>query len=158
MRWIWIDRFEKIEKGSYCKGLRSVGRSEGALSDYYPCYPFMPSSFMIEMMAQVGGVLVGATIDFKKEVVLAKVNQAKFPQMVTPPDLLEIEAELKDESDSGALTDCKITSSGKLIARASIFFALFDQLSENGKRGAVFSKDFMETYAIQQLIEEPSRA
>jgi 3-hydroxyacyl-[acyl-carrier-protein] dehydratase len=152
MRWILIDRYETIQKGKYAKGLRGITRSEGALVNHYPCYPVMPSSLLIEMMAQVGGILAGATVNFQKEVILAKLSDAEFMKPVAPPALLEIEAALTEQGDHGMLTDCKISSAGQLVAKANIFFALFDQFGENGQGSLVFSRDFLETYAIRELV------
>jgi 3-hydroxyacyl-[acyl-carrier-protein] dehydratase len=91
MRWILVDQFTHIEKGQSARGVRAFTRSEAAVSDLYPCYPVMPPTLILEMMAQVGGILVGSTIDFGKEVVLAKITDAEFSAAVTPPALFEIE-------------------------------------------------------------------
>lgn len=156
MRWILIDRFERIDKGKYAKGLRSVTRSEGALVDQYPCYPVMPSSLLLEMMAQVGGVLVGATIDFSREVVLAKITNAVFEHAVTPPALLEIEARLTELGEDAGMTECVIHQGSQPIARCQVFFGLFSALKENQDTSTVFSRDFMESFALRQVMEQPT--
>ncbi|MBP9733474.1 MAG: hypothetical protein KBD07_03765 [Candidatus Omnitrophica bacterium] len=152
MRWILVDQFTHIEKGRYARGLRAFTRSEGAVSDLYPCYPVMPPTLMLEMMAQVGGVLVGATIDFSKEVVLAKITDAEFASPVAPPALFEIEAKIGDIGDDAGMTECEVKSAGTTVAKATIFFGLFKHLAEEGKKSIVFSKDFMESFAIRQTI------
>ena len=155
MRWLLIDRFTQIDKGKVAKGIRSVTRSEGALVDSYPCYPVMPSSLLLEMMAQVGGVLVGATIDFSREVVLAKVSAAEFFGPVVPPSTLEIESRLGELGEDAAMTDCQILMEGKLMARSHVFFGLFKGLGQNGQKSTVFSKDFVESFALRQVMEQP---
>ncbi len=151
MRWILVDEFTHIEKGQYARGVRAFTRSEGAVTDLYPCYPVMPPTLMLEMMAQVGGVLVGATIDFNKEVVLAKFTDAEFAVPVAPPALFEIEARMGDLGDDAGMTECHITANGARVAEANIFFGLFAHLGE-GKKSMVFSKDFMDSFAIRQTI------
>jgi len=155
MRWILIDKFVRIEKGRYAKGVRNVTRSEGALVDSYPCYPVMPSSLLVEMMAQVGGVLVGASIDFSREVVLAKVSGAEFPEAITPPASLEIEGRLGELGPDAAMTECEIRCDGRLVAKTNIFFGLFKGLGENDQKSIVFSKDFVESFALHQVMEQP---
>lgn len=152
MRWILVDQFTHIERGRYARGLRAFTRSEGAVSDLYPCYPVMPPTLLLEMMAQVGGVLVGATIDFKKEVVLAKITDAEFTAPAVPPALFEIEARMGDLGDDAGMTECEVRSAGASIAKATIFFGLFAHLGEEGKKSIVFSKDFMDSFAIRQTI------
>ncbi|MFT5206716.1 MAG: 3-hydroxyacyl-[acyl-carrier-protein] dehydratase [Candidatus Omnitrophota bacterium] len=153
MRWMLIDKYTDIVKGKFCRGLRSITRSEGALLDNYPCYPVMPSSLLIEMMAQVGGVLIGASIDFEREVVLAKVTDASFTHMITPPCQLTIEAELEELGDDAGMTKCQVLRGAEVVATSHIFFGLFKALGDEGKKSMVFSKDFMESFALKQIIE-----
>ncbi len=152
MRWILVDQFTHIEKGRYARGVRAFTRSEGAVSDLYPCYPVMPPTLMLEMMAQVGGILTGSTIDFGKEVVLAKITDAEFVSAVTPPALFVIEARMGDLGDDAGMTECQISVDGNVVARANIFFGLFAHLAEEGKKSIVFSKDFMESFAIRETL------
>lgn len=150
MRWLLIDRFTEIRKGESARALRSVTRSEGALTDDYPAYPVMPAALLLEMMAQTGGVLAGTAVDFAKEVVLAKITDAEFHRSVTPPATLEIEATLSELGESAAVTRCRITRDSEPVADAVIFFGLFEGIE--GGRQVVFSRDFMESFAIRQTM------
>jgi 3-hydroxyacyl-[acyl-carrier-protein] dehydratase len=154
MRWILVDQFTHIEKGKYARGVRALTRSEPAVVDTYPCYPVMPGTLLLEMMAQVGGILVGSTIEFAKEVVLAKITDAEFAAPVSPPALLVIEARMGDLGDDAGMAECHITVDGKRVASANIFFGLFAYLAEEGKKSIVFSKDFMDSFAIRQTLAQ----
>lgn len=154
MRWILVDQFTHIEKGRYARGVRAFTRSEAAVSDLYPCYPVMPPTLLLEMMAQVGGILVGSTIDFGKEVVLAKITDAEFTAPVAPPALFVIEARMGDLGDDAGMTECQVSVDGATVARANIIFGLFAHLAEEGKKSIVFSKDFMESFAIRQTLAQ----
>ncbi len=154
MRWLLIDQFSEIRKGESAKGYRCITRSEGALTDDFPAFPVMPQSLLCEMMAQVGGVLAGATIDFSKEVVLAKISEAVFYKDVTPPAFLEIRARLADLGEDAAVTECEISDRGEPVAKGNVFFGLFTQLDGDGKGSIVFSKGFMESFAIRQSTKE----
>jgi len=153
MRWILVDRFTRIQKGKFAQGKRCVTRAENALVDSYPCYPVMPSSLLLEMMAQVGGVLAGATIEFGREVVLAKIADAEFPLGVTPPMELTIEARMGELGEDAAMTECQVSHEKDLVAKANIFFGLFPGMGDEGKRSVVFSKDFVESFALKQIVE-----
>ena len=157
MRWILIDQFTNIEKGKTARGVRAVTRAEQSIVDHYPCWPVMPPTLLLEMMAQVGGVLVGATIDFAKEVVLAKIADAEFSAPVTPPALLMVEAKLADIGDDAGVAECRILSNEQVVAKADIFFGLFAHLGE-GQKSIVFSKDFMDSFGIRQAVVEGARA
>ena len=152
MRWLLIDKFTAIRKGEYASAVRGVTRSEGALVDDFPAFPVMPPTLLMEMMAQVGGVLTGATIGFSKEVVLAKISQARFFSRVTPPALLTIEARLAEAGDDLAVTECRVLQSEAAVAEAVIFFGLFSQLDGRQGRSVVFSTDFMESFAIPEVL------
>ncbi|MBF0253969.1 MAG: hypothetical protein HQL11_02440 [Candidatus Omnitrophica bacterium] len=153
-----MDSFQLIQKNKVAIGLKNVTRAEEALIDEYPCFPVLQSSLMLEMMAQVGGVLVGASIDFRREVVLAKIANAEFEAAVGTPSALKIEARLVELGEDAAMTSCEITREGKRVARSEIFFGLFERLGDDGKRSMVFSEDFMESYNIRRLIQDSKGA
>ena len=152
MRWLIIDEFTAIKKGKFACGIKCVTRADESLTQTYPAVPVLSPSLMCEMMAQVGGVIIGATIDFTKEVVLAKISQADFKQRVSPPAMLEIEGRLEDLGDSAARTHCTIKEHGNLVAEGDMFFGLFDQLQETKGKPIVFSESFMKTFSINRLV------
>lgn len=159
MRWILIDEFRYIRKGEKAQGVKCVTRSEESLLGFPPHFPVYPSGLMIEMMAQVGGVLIGANDDFKKEVLLAKVTSAEFYRPVKPPAELVITATQLDYREEAALTECEIMCKEEKIAKAQIFFGVFDSSNftehpqQNHNRSIVFSDDFLEAFAIRQRLE-----
>ena len=66
----------------------------------------MPEPLFIEMIAQAGGVLFGLGVDFKKEVILAKIEGARFEKTVVPPCRLVIEARnRKNQADVACPAD-----------------------------------------------------
>lgn len=152
MRWILLDRFTSIERGRRAQAVKNISRAEEYLIEEFPNVPIVPSSLMIEMMAQVAGVLVGATTDFAKEVIIAKVTQAGFPRPVTPPAHLVIEGELEATHEHDAVTRGRITSDGELVAEATIFFGLLDRLGDHSDGPVVFSREFMESFSIREII------
>ena len=73
MRWFWIDRFLEFRSGQYAKAVKNVSLAEDHLHDHFPGYPVMPSSLVVEGLAQTGGLLVGEHSNFEEQGGLAKV-------------------------------------------------------------------------------------
>ena len=169
MRWILIDEFRYIRKGDKAQAVKCVTRSEEPLLGFPPHFPVYPSGLMIEMMAQVGGVLIGANDDFRKEVLLAKVTSVEFYRPVKPPAELVISAHQLDYREEAGLTECEIMCKEEKIAKAQIFFGVFDSSKKKGTGSEsfpfpdmsqknydgsiVFSDDFLEAFAIRQRLE-----
>ena len=75
MRWLWIDKFIEFKCGHSAKAIKNVSLAEGHLDDYYPGFPVMTPSLVIEGLAQCGGLLISQMSDFKARIVLAKVSR-----------------------------------------------------------------------------------
>src|ERR1700680_1518943 len=78
MGWIWIDRFVKFERGKSARAVRNLSLAEDYFEQHLPGYPIMPACFILEGLAQTGGILVGEANDFREKVVLAKITSARF--------------------------------------------------------------------------------
>jgi len=149
MRWFHVDRFEVLEKNKYARAVKCVTLAEEHLHDHFPGFPIVPSSLNIESMAQTAGVLAGYTYDFKKNVLLAKVDKAEFPIMVRPGDKMIIEAWLDEVKPEGCWTHARITVDGKEAASASIIFVhLEDEMPES----FVFTDNFMDLLEASGVI------
>ena len=109
MRWFWIDRFTEFVRGRKATAVKSVSLAEEHLHDHFPGAALMPTTLIIEGMAQTGGILAADALAFKKQVVLAKVASAEFLFDVVPGDTLEYRAEL---IESGELTKRRAESGG----------------------------------------------
>ena len=94
MRWDLVDTFEVLKKGRHSKAWKAFDGTEDFFQDHFPGNPVVPGTLMIEMIAQAGGVLYGLGLDFKKEIILAKIASASFPKEVSPPCRFLIEASL----------------------------------------------------------------
>ena len=73
MRWIWIDRFLEFHRGKKARAVKCLSVAEDYFADHFPGYPVMPACFILEGLAQTGGILVGEANDFQEKVVLAKI-------------------------------------------------------------------------------------
>ena len=77
MRWFWVDRFEEFESGRRAVAIKNIALVEEQMDGYGPWLPLMPTSLIIEGLAQTGGLLVGEHNAFKERVVLAKLGKAQ---------------------------------------------------------------------------------
>lgn len=142
MRWFWIDRITYLEKGKTARAVKNVSLAEEHLHDHFPGYPVMPQSLMIEGMAQTGGVLAGSSVDFKTNIILAKVSRAVFYRLVHPGDQLAFEAKLVESRPEGHRTEIRVTVDGELVAESSMMFVNLNS-TDNGEGVFVFTDAFM---------------
>src|SRR3954454_22887906 len=137
MRWIWIDRFVKFERGKSARALKKLSLAEDYFEQHLPGYPIMPACFILDGLAQTGGNLVGEACDFKEKVVLAKITSARFEREVIAGETLVYETEILTLRPEGASIVGKafalapgaasMEPTGPPIGEAEIFFAHLDQ-------------------------------
>ncbi len=137
--------------------MKSFSGHEDFFKEHFPGKPLVPEPLFIEMIAQAGGVLYGFGIDFKKEVILAKVSEAKFLRDVSPPCCFHIEAFIEEEREEGAWISGTVKMEDQPVAEARILLVTVDSFETNRKTRAVFSETFLEhfdIYNIAKLSEE----
>lgn len=153
MRWDLIDRFEVLKKGRYSKAVKSFSGNEDFFAEHFPGKPLVPEPLFVEMIAQAGGVLLGLGIDFKKEVILAKIAEARFVSEVCPPCELSVEARIEEEREEGAWISGTIRQKDTLLAEATILLATVDSLTEGQNGKIVFSDKFLEHYRVYEVAK-----
>ena len=158
MRWDLIEKFEVLKKGEYAVAVKSFTGREDFFSEHFPDDPLVPEPLFVEMIAQAGGVLFGLGLDFKKEVILAKILHASFSRPVRPPCSFRVEARIDEEREEGAWVSGSVKLGDETIAKASILLVTIDSLAENKKK-VVFNDDFLEhfdVYNVARASEERS--
>ena len=68
----------------------------------------MPATLVLEGMAQTAGILVADALDYRRQVVLAKVGSVRLAFEPVPGDVIEYAAEIVELSESGSVV--KVTS------------------------------------------------
>jgi len=154
MRWIFVDKFVELKKSKYARAIKNVSLGEDHLHDHFPGYPVMPASLIIESMAQTGGVLAGYARDFKRMVILAKIESAVFYDTVTPGNQLVLEAEMVEDRDEGCRVRGKATVNGKVVAEASLMFVNLNSSDVDMMAGEnfVFTREFLSLLGVDKLI------
>jgi len=153
MRWDLIGNFEVLKKGRYAVATKSFSGSEDFFEDHFPGKPLVPQTLMIEMVAQTGGVLFGFGFDFNKEVILAKISEAKFTREVAAPCDFLIRAELEEEREEGAWIFGRVLVASETVAEVRMLLVTFDSLEGGPGKRIVFNNGFLEHYNIYDVAK-----
>jgi 3-hydroxyacyl-[acyl-carrier-protein] dehydratase len=130
MRWFWFDRYTEFISGSRATAVKNVSLAEDHLHDHFPGVPLMPSSLVIEGLAQTAGLLVCEHYDFEERVILAKLAKCVIHEHAVPGDTLTYRAVIEQINKEGAAVSVTSHIGERLQAEASIFFAHLDDRSE----------------------------
>ena len=150
MRWIWIDRFIEFVPGKRAAAIKNVSLAEEHLHDHWESYPIMPTSLMIEGMAQTAGILVGQARNFREKVILAKITKAEISEPVLPGDQLKYHAEIENVAAQAASTRGTVFRNDKQIGVVDLMFSHIDQNMAGlkfPKENFVFTGQFLRLLA-----------
>ncbi|UCE59284.1 MAG: beta-hydroxyacyl-ACP dehydratase [Phycisphaerales bacterium] len=90
---------------------------------HYPGRPVMPGVLLCECCFQAGALLIarriGADAATDGVPVVTRIQDARFRQMVSPGQMLDVEATLDEELDGAYFLTGRITVDGKLALRVS---------------------------------------
>lgn len=92
-----VDRILEIELGKRIVGLKNVSINEPYFQGHFPGFPLMPGVYILEALAQVGGILMIKSLDLeigKYAIVFAGIDDARFKKPVYPGDQLILELEV----------------------------------------------------------------
>ena len=91
-----VDRIRELEIDRRVVGIKNVTVNEPFFQGHFPGRPIMPGVLILEVMAQVGGILAfkSAPPDGHPVVYLTGVDHAKFRKPVVPGDQLRVEVEV----------------------------------------------------------------
>ena len=91
-----VDRILEMEEGKRVVGIKNVTINEPFFQGHFPGHPIMPGVLIVEAMAQVGGMLMLASIrePDSKVVYFTSLDNVKFRRPVKPGDQLRIELDV----------------------------------------------------------------
>lgn len=126
MRYVLLDRITVLEPPERARGVKCVSLSDDIFVDHFPGHPVMPGALIIEAMAQLGGVLVEATMRERGRrdlhALLTMIDRARFRHMVRPGDRLELEARGVAVSEDGGRVRAAAMLDDTLAAEAELTF------------------------------------
>jgi beta-hydroxyacyl-ACP dehydratase FabZ len=127
-----VDRIIEIEDGKRIVGIKNVTVNEQFFQGHFPGQPIMPGVLLLEVMAQVGGVLARKTAMGKGRptVFLTGIEKAKFRRPVVPGDQLRIEVEVLRRKDPFWKMSGKILVATSLVSEAEMTAMVRDEGGE----------------------------
>ncbi|MDH5429007.1 MAG: 3-hydroxyacyl-ACP dehydratase FabZ [Nitrospirota bacterium] len=96
-----VDRILELDEATRIVGIKNVTANEEFFQGHFPGQPIMPGVLLLEVMAQVGGVLARKTAEGKGRptVFLTGIEKAKFRRPVVPGDQLRVVVEVVRRKD-----------------------------------------------------------
>jgi 3-hydroxyacyl-[acyl-carrier-protein] dehydratase len=127
MRYVLLDRITSLEPPERATGVKCVSLSDDIFVDHFPGHPVMPGALILEALAQLGGVLLEATLRQRGRsdlhALLTMVDKGKFKKMVRPGDRLELTAQGIHASEDGGRVRAVAKLDGEPAAEAELTFA-----------------------------------
>ncbi len=92
-----VDKIIEYEEGKRIVGIKNVSIGEPYFQGHFPGFPLMPGVYILEALAQVGGILMIKSLHLeigKYAIVFAGIDDARFKKPVFPGDQLRLELEV----------------------------------------------------------------
>lgn len=120
-----VDRITDIEPGKRAVGIKNVTANEQFFQGHFPERAIMPGVLLIEVMAQVGGIMILALPEHRgKLAYIASVENAKFRRPIVPGDTLVAVADLQRIIGTMGKVKCSLKVGEETAVEATIMFAL----------------------------------
>jgi 3-hydroxyacyl-[acyl-carrier-protein] dehydratase len=119
-----VDRVVQFNGGKTLTALKNVTINEPFFQGHFPGHPVMPGVLVLEALAQACGLLVLLSAkDQQKDTLFyfAKIDKARFSQIVKPGDQLRLEVTQKrmmmgmGQFETRALVDGKVVASAEML-------------------------------------------
>ena len=136
MRFIFVDRIIKMEKGKMASGVKNLAMSEDYFEHHFPFFPVMPGVLMLEAMIQLSSWLISYSTEFNSFGLLSKLYDAKFRRSVQPGDSLEVQVEWIERTNGGIVFQGKVLREGKIIATSKFENRLIET-HQNGEKACL---------------------
>jgi len=141
MRWLLLDAVQSIQKGKKAVAVSKV-----------PKAPYSAEILFVEMIAQTGGLLVGAESDYQKDVVFAKIENATFTPVPASGTPIQIEATAEGLGADGGWVEGTVTCAAQVIARAKLLLMAVGGLVPDKSGSITFHDAFMNHFNVREKL------
>ncbi len=121
-----VDKILEMEVGKRIVGVKNVSANEPVFQGHFPGFPLMPGVYILEAMAQVGGILMIKSLDLeigKYAIVFAGIDDARFKRPVYPGDQLLLELEVMSLKKSLSKMKGTARVNSEVVATAVLYAA-----------------------------------
>ncbi|MFN3869882.1 MAG: 3-hydroxyacyl-ACP dehydratase FabZ [Aquificaceae bacterium] len=121
-----VDKILEMEEGKRIVGVKNVSVNEPVFQGHFPNFPLMPGVYILEAMAQVGGILMIKSLGLeigKYAIVFAGIDEARFKRPVYPGDQLFMELEVISLKKSLSKMKGTAKVGGEVVASAILYAA-----------------------------------
>ncbi|MDR3561815.1 MAG: 3-hydroxyacyl-ACP dehydratase FabZ [Negativicutes bacterium] len=120
-----VDRIIELEPMKRAVGIKNVTVNEQFFQGHFPGKPIMPGVLLMEAMAQVGGVAMLCSDEYRgKLAFFAGMDRVKFRRPVVPGDQLRMVAEIIKVRGTVGKIWAEAFVDGELVAEGEFMFAL----------------------------------
>ena len=122
-----LERVLELEPGVRALGTRRIRPDDPFLEGHFPGQPVVPGAAIIEMMAQLAGVLTLRTLPERMRaegVALLGLDKTRFRRAVFPGDEVTIEVTITQRRDPVWRFDAVVTVGEERVAEASLLAGL----------------------------------
>jgi 3-hydroxymyristoyl/3-hydroxydecanoyl-(acyl carrier protein) dehydratase len=127
LRYFLLDRITTLRPPELARAIKCISLADDIFADHFPGHPVMPGALIVEALAQLGGVLVEASVREQGRpdlhALLTMIERAKFRKMVRPGDQLQLEARVLAVNEDGGQVRGLAQVSGEPVAEAELTFA-----------------------------------
>lgn len=119
-----VDRILSYEPGQRATGIKNVTVNEPFFQGYWPNVPMMPGLLIIEVMAQVGSVLIfdEERAPDGQQAYLKGIERAKFQKNVVPGDQIVVDVEMLQVHSDGCRVKAVARIDGQVAAEAEMVY------------------------------------
>jgi 3-hydroxymyristoyl/3-hydroxydecanoyl-(acyl carrier protein) dehydratase len=120
-----IDRITDFVPGTRIVGIKRFSSGDQAGQGYFPGFPIVPTGILLEVVTQLGAVLVLERPEMKNKIaMILQIPSAQILAPVLPGDSLRVEAEVIKLREAFGELRGAIYREGRLVAEGQMRFAI----------------------------------